>query len=83
MRRSNRIILAAARADLPSFGCSATERYTYYDRCFLDSVKRGAPWQAIAGSISACVAQTERQRGSPASHPQSFFGDKVAALTAF
>ena len=83
MRRPNRILLAAARADLPSFGCGANERYTYYDQCFLESLKRGASWTAIASSVGACVERTERRRGNPPSFPQSFFGSQVATLTAF
>jgi hypothetical protein len=83
MRRPNRIILAAARADLPSFGCSASERYTYYDRCFLDALKRGAAWQAIAATVSQCVSGIERRSGDPPSHPQAFFGGSVARLVAF
>jgi hypothetical protein len=83
MRRPNRVLLAAARADLPSFGCGASERYTYYDQCFLESAKRGMPWTAIASSIGACVDRTERRRGNPPSLPQSFFGSKVATLVAF
>ncbi|HKU97538.1 MAG TPA: C13 family peptidase [Vineibacter sp.] len=83
MRRPNRVILTAARADLPSFGCGARERYTYYDRCFLESLRRGAPWQSIADGIGTCVATIERRGGDPASHPQVFIGSGVANLAAF
>ncbi|TXL80432.1 hypothetical protein FHP25_05235 [Vineibacter terrae] len=83
LRRPNRIVLAAARADLPSFGCSASERYTYYDRCFLDVLQQGAPWQAIAARVSQCVSGIERRSGDPPSHPQAFFGAAVARLAAF
>ncbi|WP_178130507.1 C13 family peptidase [Reyranella sp. CPCC 100927] len=83
MRRPNRVILAAARSDLPSFGCGAQERYTYYDRCFLESLRRGAPWQSIVDGIRVCVDAQERRRGDPASHPQAFIGGGVAQLTAF
>ncbi|MGK9233475.1 C13 family peptidase [Inquilinus limosus] len=79
----DRIVLTAARADRPSFGCSAGERYTYYDRCFLDSLKRGAAWTAIAAEVSGCVARRERVKDFPASEPQSAFGRDVAGLTAF
>lgn len=83
MRRPNRVILAAARSDLPSFGCGARERYTYYDRCFLDSLKRGVSWQSIADNVRACVAATEKRGGDPASYPQVFIGGGVANLSAF
>ncbi|WP_395675864.1 C13 family peptidase [Inquilinus sp.] len=79
----DRIVLAAARADRPSFGCGTGDRYTYYDQCFLDSLKRGAAWTAIAADVSGCVARRERTRGFQPSQPQSVFGRDVAGLTAF
>jgi len=79
----DRIVLAAARADQPSFGCSADNRYTYYDECFLDSLKRGAAWTAIAADVAGCVARRERAKRFEPSRPQSAFGHDVARLTAF
>lgn len=79
----DRIVLAAARADRPSFGCSADNRFTYYDECFLDSLKRGSAWTAIAANVAGCVARRERAKRFPASQPQSAFGRDVAGLTAF
>ena len=78
-----RIVLTAARADRPSFGCGSGDRTTYYDQCFLDSLKRGAAWTAIAAEISGCVARRERAKDFPPSQPQSAFGRDVAGLTAF
>ncbi len=79
----DRIVLTAARADRPSFGCGTGDRYTYYDQCFLDSLKRGAAWTAIAADISGCVARREKAKGFQPSQPQSAFGRNVAGLTAF
>ncbi|WP_186002610.1 C13 family peptidase [Mycobacterium sp. KBS0706] len=79
----DRIVLTAARADRPSFGCGRGDRYTYYDQCFLDSLKRGAAWTAIAADISGCVARRERTKHFQPSQPQSAFGRDVAGLTAF
>ena len=79
----DRIVLTAARADRPSFGCGAGDRYTYYDQCFLASLKRGAAWTAIAANVAGCVARRERAEHFPASEPQSAFGRDVAGLTAF
>lgn len=83
MRRPNRVILTAARQDLPSFGCSVDERYTFYDQCLLDSLDRGKPWRAIAMRIIACVERREERESTPPSYPQTFFGAQVATLTAF
>jgi len=80
---AERIVLTAARADRPSFGCGAGDRYTYYDRCFLASLKRGAAWTAIAARVSACVAKQEKAQRFRPSEPQSAFGRDVAGLTAF
>jgi len=79
----DRIVLTAARADRPSFGCGADDRYTYYDECFLDSLRRGAAWTAIAADVSGCVARRERAKHFQPSQPQSAFGRDVAGLTAF
>ncbi|WP_161790495.1 C13 family peptidase [Inquilinus limosus] len=79
----DRIVLTAARADRPSFGCGTGDRYTYYDQCFLDSLKRAAAWTAIAADVSGCVARRERAKGFQPSQPQSAFGRNVAGLTAF
>jgi hypothetical protein len=83
MRRANRIVLTAARSDRTSFGCSNDYQYTFYDHCFLDALRRGAPWTAITHRIRACVERREEQVGAIASFPQNFFGSRVAALTAF
>ena len=83
MRRANRIVLTAARSDRTSFGCSNDYQYTFYDHCFLDALRQGAPWVAISHRIRACVERREEQVGAIASFPQTFFGGKVAALTAF
>lgn len=79
----DRIVLTAARADRPSFGCGTGDRYTYYDQCFLDSLKRGAAWTAIAADVSGCVARRERAKDFQPSQPQSAFGRNVAGLRAF
>ncbi|WP_334176234.1 C13 family peptidase [Pseudoxanthobacter sp.] len=79
----HRIVLAAARADRPSFGCGVDFRYTFYDACLLGALRQGSPWQAIARSVDACVTRRERQEGFEASRPQAVFGRSVGSLTAF
>lgn len=83
VQRPNRIILTASRSDRTSFGCGASEQFTYYDRCLLDSLGRGAPWTAVAQAVSACVTRRERLSGDFPSQPQTYVGDRVARLRAF
>ncbi|MBI2256562.1 MAG: hypothetical protein HYU58_18210 [Proteobacteria bacterium] len=80
MERPNRIILTAARADRPSFGCGAGEVYTYYDKCLLDSWTWVYTWAELYDRTKACVAEREAALGANPSEPQAFFGADVANL---
>lgn len=80
---ASRVILAAARADRPSFGCGVDFRYTFYDTCLLSALKKGTPWKVIARDTGACVEKRERREGFDPSRPQAVFGRSVGGLTAF
>lgn len=74
----NRIILTAARADRPSFGCSADTRYTYWDGCLVENLPRSRTWAELYQNTSACITQKEGAIGVPPSEPQAFFGSETA-----
>jgi Peptidase C13 family len=80
LRRPNRLILTAAAADRPSFGCRPEAQYTYYDGCFLRAFATVPTWQALHRAVVRCVATAERQLGAPSSHPQAFFGRWMAEV---
>lgn len=81
MRRPDRIILTAARADRPSFGCQAGRTYTFFDQCLLAALPGAADWRGAFARTSACVRRLEdRMRVAP-SHPQAFFGAAVGNLS--
>jgi peptidase C13-like protein len=80
LRGPHRLILTAAAADRPSFGCHAEAQYTYYDRCFLRAFATAPTWQALHQTVSRCVAAAERQLGAPSSAPQAFFGRGMRAV---
>ena len=83
MARPNRIILTAARADRPSFGCGAGVELTNYDGCLLNSLAvPDAGWPAVIASTDACVTKLEARDHEPASDPQSYIGTAVAQLPA-
>jgi hypothetical protein len=81
MRAPNRVILTAARADRPSFGCQADRTYTFYDQCLLAVLPRGGSWHNVYRDTSACVASSEKSLGAAPSQPQAWFGKAVAKLT--
>ena len=81
MARPNRIILTAARADRPSFGCGAGRELTYYDGCLLQSLAaQPEGWGGLVARVRACVTRLEADDDEPASDPQSFIGRSVANL---
>ena len=85
MARPNRVLLTAARADRPSFGCGAGRELTFFDGCLLQSLTAPpaawvpAAWADVIDRSRACVARLEAKEGEPASDPQSFVGSAVSA----
>ncbi|HTV45825.1 MAG TPA: C13 family peptidase [Stellaceae bacterium] len=80
MRRPNRIILTAARADRPSFGCQTGRVYTFFDQCLLAALPGAPGWQAVFDATKRCVTREEHALGMPPSLPQGYFGPRVARL---
>jgi peptidase C13-like protein len=80
MRAPNRIILSAARADRPSFGCQADRTYTVFDECLLAALPRASTWRAVNEASLGCVRRRERQLGVLPSQPQASFGAAVRDL---
>ncbi|CAN5859893.1 C13 family peptidase [soil metagenome] len=81
MRQPNRIVMTAAAADRVSFGCGASDEYTYYDQCLLQQFDGVATWQQLAVATRSCVENLERRMGvRRPSQPQIFVGAQVANL---
>jgi hypothetical protein len=76
----NRLVITAARQDRTSFGCSATEKYTYFDDCVLTAFRGAHDFPDLASAAQACVARKEKDTGmSPPSEPQVSLGTDIAA----
>jgi hypothetical protein len=80
MRAPNRIILSAARADRPSFGCQADRTYTVFDECLLAALPRAPSWRAVYAGSLGCVSAREKRLGVLPSQPQASFGAAVRDL---
>ncbi|HTV87552.1 MAG TPA: C13 family peptidase [Stellaceae bacterium] len=81
MQAPNRIILTAARADRPSFGCQADRTYTVYDQCLLTVALPHAPsWRVVFRRELGCVSREEHRVHALPSQPQAFFGAAVRRL---
>jgi Peptidase C13 family len=74
MTRPNRIVLTAARADRPSFGCDAGRELTVYDECLLRGLRTSTDWRGAAAATASCVSRQEAALGEQPSEPQQSFG---------
>lgn len=75
----NRLVVAAARPERSSFGCSEDDRYPYFDACVLKELPAAPNFPALAQAATACVARREREEGfSPPSEPQLSLGNSAA-----
>lgn len=80
MRGPRRIILTAARADRPSFGCQAGRTYTFFDQCLLAALPGSRLWQGVFARTARCVRSMEDRLDMGRSDPQAYFGAAVARL---
>ena len=81
MTRPNRIILTAASADRPSFGCGAGREFAYYDQCLLQSLADHPPdWPTVIATTGQRVSGLEQQESQTPSLPQSAVGTDAARL---
>ena len=80
LHADNRIIMTAASAQRPSFGCSEAQEYTFWDGCVIDHFERSNTWENLYANVKQCIAQKEQQLGYPASQPQAYFGKNMRGL---
>lgn len=75
---ANRMVLTAARPDRTSFGCGESNRYPFFDECFLKSAPSSRDFSGLAERIRTCVAEREvLEKVSPPSEPQVFIGAQL------
>jgi hypothetical protein len=77
MAKPNRVIMTAANADRPSFGCGPGFHYTVYDQCLLEATRGAHDWRGLAQTTMACVRQRENTLGFQASNPRYFEGENL------
>lgn len=77
----NRMVLTAARADRSSFGCGSSDRYPYFDDCFLRVFPTAHDFGQLGPAVQACVARREVETGmAPPSEPQLSIGAALRPL---
>lgn len=77
----NRMVLTAARPDRTSFGCGESDKYPYFDDCFLSSIGTARDFQGLAVAARECVRRREvAEKVSPPSEPQVFVGAELRPM---
>lgn len=75
LQKPDRLILTAARPDRASFGCGESDKYPFFDDCFLSAAPNAHDFAALGAGVQACVARKEKETGAePASEPQVWVG---------
>jgi hypothetical protein len=81
LQKGDRLILTAARLDRASFGCGESDKYPYFDDCFLSSAPSAKDFAALGAAVQACVARKEKETGAePASEPQVWIGPALRPM---
>lgn len=80
LKSDRTLIMTAARADRASFGCTASNRFTYFGEALFDqALRRGGPLIAGFRVAANSIAERERNEGLRPSLPQLVVGDAIAA----
>lgn len=78
LKGENRMILTAAAEDRSSFGCGESDKYPFFDDCFLKTLKTTASLATLGPDVLVCVAKMEKSLGaSPPSNPQLWIGTGI------
>lgn len=81
LAQPNRMILTAARPDRTSFGCGESNKYPFFDECFLQSTPRAQDFPSLGRGIQACVSAREKKEGmKPPSEPQVWIGPQLRPM---
>jgi hypothetical protein len=77
------LVITAAAADRPSFGCEDGATWTYFGEAFFNRALRAAPdLQSAFRKARALVTAREKREGYEPSNPQIAGGSEVLALLA-
>ena len=81
LQKPDRLILTAARPDRASFGCGESDKYPFFDECFLSAAPGARDFAALGAGVQACVSRKEKETGAePASEPQIWVGPALRPL---
>jgi hypothetical protein len=79
LRDPRTLIITAARADRPSFGCGVASDITWFGQALLaEALNETLDFGAAFAIAKAAIRQREEAQDEPPSHPQIDFGKQIA-----
>jgi hypothetical protein len=83
LRSADTLVITAARADRPSFGCGNTANATYFGQAWLvEAMNQTDDFVAAYRLAAASITQRERSEGELPSHPQLSQGKRIGSALA-
>ena len=83
LKTDDSLIITAAAANRPSFGCSNQADYTYFGRAYFhDALRQTNSFAAAFRLAQPMIAARERREGYQPSNPQMFEGTNIARALA-
>lgn len=81
LKAPDRIVLTAAAKDRSSFGCGATDQYTYFDACAVESLPHAGDFATFGRRTLACVsAREKKEQVDLPSNPQLVIGEATSVI---
>ena len=78
LRGPDRIVVTAASANRPSFGCGEADKYTFFDTCAVEWLTKAGDFPDFAHDVIDCVhAREKKERVDLPSHPQLALGPQA------
>jgi Peptidase C13 family len=82
LKDSNTLVMTAAAANRPSFGCGAESSFTYFGKAVMDEQlgKKTRSFEKAFSNALPIIREREEAQGFDSSDPQIFIGEKIRPI---
>jgi hypothetical protein len=82
LKNTNTLVMTAAAADRPSFGCGSESNFTYFGKAVMDEQlgKKTRSFEQAFTNALPIIREREKAQGFDGSNPQIFVGEKIRPI---
>ncbi len=82
LKDANTLVMTAAAADRPSFGCGSESNFTYFGKAVMDEQlgKKTRSFEQAFADALPIIREREKVQGFDSSNPQIFVGEKIRPI---